>query len=261
MAEPSFLSPRSRSRLLSGGTPKTERASGGWGSRSALASSGVRDAWRRGADIVSGRAISPVNLSLALERATPTLELPGAQRNSEMYGRLDEEEAKESSLESFNTDLSKEIEEIQATDNEPGKSILTSSGTLLTGSEIKPRSNDLDSEIRCLSKELEIKNAELKGLRQQLHIYTGTSDQYGKLTVKDLRTSLKNLEIGISKIRAELAIRSSTGSTCVVCHETDRCIVLMPCKHLCLCSECSQSVKEKCPLCRVRIESKMRVYA
>ena len=41
--------------------------------------------------------------------------------------------------------------------------------------------------------------------------------------------------------------------TCVVCLDREREVVLDPCRHYCLCRECSNSLS-KCPMCRRRIE-------
>lgn len=48
---------------------------------------------------------------------------------------------------------------------------------------------------------------------------------------------------------------------CVVCLERIKCIVLVPCGHLCLCISCSSRLKmDECPLCREDIIHKQYVY-
>ncbi|XP_017043954.1 uncharacterized protein LOC108089968 [Drosophila ficusphila] len=51
---------------------------------------------------------------------------------------------------------------------------------------------------------------------------------------------------------------------CVVCMERSRNIVIMPCRHLCLCKECSQQLllhlENRCPVCRNDIISFLPVY-
>ncbi|XP_017082412.2 uncharacterized protein LOC108115469 [Drosophila eugracilis] len=51
---------------------------------------------------------------------------------------------------------------------------------------------------------------------------------------------------------------------CVVCMERNRNIVIMPCRHLCLCKECSQQfrlrLESRCPVCRNDIISYLPVY-
>lgn len=51
---------------------------------------------------------------------------------------------------------------------------------------------------------------------------------------------------------------------CVVCDDAKKQIILLPCKHMCLCKTCSTqclfiTIKE-CPLCRTRIENSMEVF-
>ena len=46
---------------------------------------------------------------------------------------------------------------------------------------------------------------------------------------------------------------------CVVCMAKPPSHVLIPCGHLCMCGHCSVAL-EQCPICRVRVQSTMRVY-
>ena len=60
-------------------------------------------------------------------------------------------------------------------------------------------------------------------------------------------------------LREELEARR-----CVVCMRAERSVVLLPCRHAVLCGACSAHIEKssnRCPLCRVAIESTMRVYA
>jgi RING finger protein 26 len=51
---------------------------------------------------------------------------------------------------------------------------------------------------------------------------------------------------------------------CVVCQEREKTVVLMPCRHLCLCDVCGDAASSQvkaCPLCRRQIVNKINVYA
>ena len=49
---------------------------------------------------------------------------------------------------------------------------------------------------------------------------------------------------------------------CVICQVEPKTILLMPCRHLCVCKQCSTNEKlESCPLCRQSISEKMVVYS
>jgi len=46
---------------------------------------------------------------------------------------------------------------------------------------------------------------------------------------------------------------------CVVCMEMEKKVLLLPCKHVCLCEGCSVNV-DVCPLCRAMIKEKTTVF-
>ena len=51
-------------------------------------------------------------------------------------------------------------------------------------------------------------------------------------------------------------------SLCVICCNEERTIVLLPCRHLCLCAPCSQHDSLiDCPLCRKQIQHKFSVFS
>ena len=50
---------------------------------------------------------------------------------------------------------------------------------------------------------------------------------------------------------------------CVICCTNEKAIMLRPCKHVCLCTECSNSIHQlngKCPMCRKEFTEAERVY-
>ena len=46
---------------------------------------------------------------------------------------------------------------------------------------------------------------------------------------------------------------------CVICMDAPKCVVLMPCKHYCLCEGCSGLVQQ-CPVCRRKIIHSMKIF-
>lgn len=49
---------------------------------------------------------------------------------------------------------------------------------------------------------------------------------------------------------------------CIICVEREKCVVLRPCNHLCLCQECEPRLLHRtCPICRRRVAETLRVYA
>jgi hypothetical protein len=54
-------------------------------------------------------------------------------------------------------------------------------------------------------------------------------------------------------------VQPAGGSECIICLEARRSVVLMPCKHLCVCSTCASKVNN-CPVCRAYIHNKISVF-
>ena len=48
---------------------------------------------------------------------------------------------------------------------------------------------------------------------------------------------------------------------CVVCQSIEKSVVLLPCRHVCLCKECAYNDSlVDCPLCRERIRDRIAVF-
>lgn len=50
---------------------------------------------------------------------------------------------------------------------------------------------------------------------------------------------------------------------CVVCQDEHKCIILLPCRHLCLCDVCSIAIVRRrggCPVCRQHVRETMKVF-
>ena len=61
-----------------------------------------------------------------------------------------------------------------------------------------------------------------------------------------------------ARIEAEMSARAPEipeEQACVICHERHKEVILMPCKHRCLCQVCADQVGlGLCPMCRTPIE-------
>ena len=47
---------------------------------------------------------------------------------------------------------------------------------------------------------------------------------------------------------------------CSICLTSDKCILLIPCNHLCVCEACSTQIND-CPLCTLPVAKKQRVFS
>ena len=64
------------------------------------------------------------------------------------------------------------------------------------------------------------------------------------------------------KVLREQADTARDQRLCVICQENEKNTLLLPCRHLCLCKECSRREElDKCPLCRKGIDQKIDVFA
>lgn len=80
------------------------------------------------------------------------------------------------------------------------------------------------------------------------------------LSIVYLKYKLKRLR----KINLMLK-NSSSSQNCVICLQEKSCILLMPCKHLCVCKKCFDLFKKNgnyfnCPLCRTRIQNELEIF-
>lgn len=58
--------------------------------------------------------------------------------------------------------------------------------------------------------------------------------------------------------------KSNESNCCVVCRDRPKCVLLLPCKHLCMCEECAEFINGMrqtfCPLCRSSVNKQLSVY-
>ena len=107
--------------------------------------------------------------------------------------------------------------------------------------------------------------------------YAKSSNISGRrLLIRAIRESLLSMELReasqlnkwteeITKLRQASNVVINNEDTeqrrCVICHDREKSVILMPCRHLCLCIECSNNISvETCPKCRAIICSKIHVY-
>ena len=78
----------------------------------------------------------------------------------------------------------------------------------------------------------------------------------------ELQAAVKNvIKVKERKVK-EALVTEEEKRMCVVCQTEAKSVLLMPCRHMCLCKECSRNnAMDKCPLCRVKITQKIDVYA
>lgn len=108
-------------------------------------------------------------------------------------------------------------------------------------------------------------------LRSKVEDFTGLggSGRYQGKNLADLdriEATLKESLASVAQAKTSLVqsrlSEAEEKRVCVVCQTDAKTVLLMPCRHMCLCKNCSsRSEMTKCPLCRVAITERIDVYA
>lgn len=102
-------------------------------------------------------------------------------------------------------------------------------------------------------------------------------------SIQELRSLESTLEHALSKARKirDIKIQQSMGDElerklCVACYTHERTVLMLPCKHLCMCDGCSsllmstaaedarrsrqEDLKPRCPVCRADVNQLMSIF-
>lgn len=66
-----------------------------------------------------------------------------------------------------------------------------------------------------------------------------------------------------SRLNVSDASKISDDRFCVICQERQKCILLLPCRHVCMCDQCTirlELYNNVCPICRNDIDDTMRIF-
>mmetsp|Transcript_19653 Transcript_19653/g.36826 ORF Transcript_19653/g.36826 Transcript_19653/m.36826 type:complete len:406 (+) Transcript_19653:1448-2665(+) len=104
-------------------------------------------------------------------------------------------------------------------------------------------------------------------LKNKLSVFFG-EDEDSNLTQKSL-AELNSLEEKVKYSLERIVKAKEVASTnleeervCVICRENSKCVLLMNCRHLCVCKECGHNeALIRCPLCREMITERINVFA
>jgi hypothetical protein len=83
-----------------------------------------------------------------------------------------------------------------------------------------------------------------------------------KARMADLTGALDRVAREKERLAERALDREREEKTCVICMDGPKTTLLLPCRHLCLCSACAlrPEIKE-CPVCRTKITDSMAVFA
>ena len=114
--------------------------------------------------------------------------------------------------------------------------------------------------------------AEHDTLKEELAIFCGEDDDTESSLSQKTLAELNSLEQQVKRsleriVKAkEVTIKSmeedKEDRVCVICKENPKSVLLMNCRHLCVCNECGHlDVLVQCPLCRELIAERINVFA
>lgn len=104
----------------------------------------------------------------------------------------------------------------------------------------------------------------LPTVQQQLHTSTRTLHRVGQLMITKSNTTNLDQQLDFDKYVCPSDTPSepvSEQSNCVICLTNAKSIALLPCRHMCICSTCSSTQLNTCPICRAKVDSMMKIYS
>ena len=79
--------------------------------------------------------------------------------------------------------------------------------------------------------------------------------------LNELEEQVKRALSCIVKAKEVASSNLEDARMCVICKEKNKCVLFMPCRHLCACQDCGHlNVLAQCPLCRQNILDRINVY-
>lgn len=99
-----------------------------------------------------------------------------------------------------------------------------------------------------------------------------TTNTLPTLRLKDLQKVETRMEQALARVRRCIQAVSDTKpppprlndeDACVICLTTRKTVLLLPCRHLCLCVDCSKAVSSSdasCPLCLQNVDMAMEIF-
>lgn len=115
--------------------------------------------------------------------------------------------------------------------------------------------------IACITYVLVNFHMELYGFLQEK---TLSLLELARINIQALRRWLMKKELeSNSEESSDFEEDISEDRYCIVCQDRFKCVLILPCKHLCVCSECNVRLRNEsrpCPICRTVVKKTMKVF-
>ena len=72
-----------------------------------------------------------------------------------------------------------------------------------------------------------------------------------------------NTEENVEEMLFEQVEREREDKLCVICQDKEKCIMILPCRHLCICQDCQEPLNRlnnNCPICRKPVRQTIKAY-
>ena len=81
---------------------------------------------------------------------------------------------------------------------------------------------------------------------------------------RESRRRRQNEEEDVEDLLFEQMEREREDKLCVICQDFEKCIMILPCRHLCICQNCSEPLRRLgnnvCPICRKNVRQTIKAY-
>ena len=84
---------------------------------------------------------------------------------------------------------------------------------------------------------------------------------------KNSKQTAENADM--EEILLEQVEREREDKLCVICQDQEKCIMILPCRHLCICQDCQTKILRRnnlnhgnrtCPICRRHVKQMIKAY-
>lgn len=131
------------------------------------------------------------------------------------------------------------------------------------------QNKQLVEELTSLNLQLQTQDTQINSMEEVIKRLRGDEKMLAGYGIEDCEALENELKASLSRVekRKAVLIRSQIEAQkeqrlCVICQENEKTVVLLPCRHLCLCDGCSvHSALDMCPLCREAIVHKISVFS
>lgn len=123
-------------------------------------------------------------------------------------------------------------------------------------------------EVESLKEQFFRMKEYLQEINDEMGLLRGEPDAVAEITSvgecerleKVLKTTLSRVEERKSSLIADAMNKTSDEQKmCVVCIDEEKSVLLLPCRHVCVCKVCSRQL-DTCPVCRAHIDDKINVF-